>query len=76
MTRLGGARKAGKEKEVEVPHGEGLANARGDVLCAEPGRSHPFPDCVPGRLWDGIFGMSCTPTEHDHEQGEPLRETI
>jgi hypothetical protein len=24
--------------------------ARGEVLCAEPGRSHPCPDSVPGRL--------------------------
>src|ERR1019366_7927882 len=24
--------------------------ARGEVLCAEPGRSHPCPDDVPGRL--------------------------
>src|SRR6202022_2202155 len=24
--------------------------ARGDVLCAEPGRSHPCPEGVPGRL--------------------------
>ena len=28
--------------------------ARGDVLCTEPGRSHPCPDIVPGRLGKAI----------------------
>ena len=41
--------------------------ARGDVLCAEPGRSHPCPDLFSGTAREGI---SRTPSMHVDEKSD------
>src|SRR5665811_148577 len=43
--------------------------ARGDVLCAEPGRSHPCPDRIFGPAREGI---SRTPSMHVDEKSDEV----
>src|SRR5262249_6657613 len=43
--------------------------ARGDVLCAEPGRSHPCPAYLPGRLGKA---KSHTPSMHVGEKSDEV----